>query len=161
MRWLKQRSSEKKVFCQQYPYSPFAKLDVNDEEDDTQQETNAAHCDVGNTQKVIFASKEACGGKDHALAATKWVNRVAVLHFQIIFAFREAILEACHAVVNLPIQLTEGWKSSTTHPHDQIFILVAIVFRVVTQLPHILGPVWRLECVLESYWKKGINSAKT
>lgn len=55
----------------QLVHSPLAKLDVNDEEDDAQQETNATHCDVCNTQEVIFASKDACRGKDHALAATK------------------------------------------------------------------------------------------
>lgn len=117
---------------------------MDDEEDDAKQKTDAAHRDVSNAQEVVLAPQETRGGEDHALAATEGVHGVIVLHLQGIHALGEAIFEACHAVVDLAVQLAEGGEGSATHPHNQVLVLVAVVVGVVAELPHILGPVRRL-----------------
>lgn len=111
--------------------SPLAKLDVDDEEDDAQQEADAAHGDVGNTQEVVLAAQETRGGEDHALAAAKGVHRVIVLHLQRVHTLGEAILEASHAVVNLAVEFAEGGEGSAAHPHNKVLIFVAVVLGVV------------------------------
>merc|ERR1712226_970842 len=45
-------------------------------------------------------------------------------------------------MVDTAVQFSEGRKGRCSHPHDQIFILITIIIRVISiQLPYILVPV--------------------
>ena len=51
-------------------------------------------------------------------------------------------------MVDASVKLAKGGQRSRSHPHDEVFILVAVVARIGAQTRHVALPVLRLDRVV-------------
>lgn len=136
-----------KIFPNQnlFPSLLFATLDVNHQQDDAQQQTDAADDDVGEAEERILATQQRGRREDDLLGAIEFANRICckgdkhcyrtqladlltlfeltVVDFQRVVSLAQTVLEVLLVVVNATVQLAEARQSGRAHPNDEVFVL--------------------------------------
>lgn len=87
---------------------------VGDAEDEGEQHTEGSNSNITNSKEVVFTSKGIGCTDDEALLALEWLHLVIVPDLQIIATWLKWS-------VNLTPELSEVGKTSSSHPHDEMF----------------------------------------
>ena len=97
---------------------------MDEEEDDSQDETDAAHHDVGNTKERVLPTQKTGGGQNYFLGPGELMNPVVVHNLELILlvsrkSFGKILVRL---VVDFPVELSEVGQSSRSHPDYQVLV---------------------------------------
>lgn len=87
---------------------------VCDAENESEKHAKSSNHNVANRQEVVLATESVRRGQNEIFLSLEWSNLELIINLNL-------VLSSLEATVNSSPQLAEVWKTSSSHPDDEVF----------------------------------------